>query len=188
MSTDVEAGEQARRPGPIGVVVSSGRPKADVPDVRGTPVDDARDALDASFDVQVEEAGSDTAEPGTVLRQDPAPGRAEVGSTVTLVVARPFEWVEVYSESGGGDFDGEDFEIDVPEGRWRIVYALSPRYLIFGSGRATFTWEGTGAGEVALDEAGSSDAVEPLSGAGTYRLHVRPEGSVSWSVRVEALS
>lgn len=59
--------------------------------------------------------------------------------------------------------------------------------LIFGSGRATFTWEGTG-GEVALDEAGSSDAVEPLSGAGTYRIHVRPEGSVSWSVRVEALS
>jgi hypothetical protein len=69
-----------------------------------------------------------------------------------------------------------------------IVYSLSPRYVIFGSGRATFAWEGTGAGEVALDEAGSSDAVEPRSGAGAYRLRVRPQGSVSWSVRVEALS
>ena len=188
VSSDVEAGEEARRPGPIGVVVSTGRPRADVPDVRGSTVDDARDALETTFDVQVEEAGSDTAEPGTVLRQDPTPGRAEVGSTVTLVVARPLEWVEVYSESGSGDFDGEDFQIDVPEGRWRIVYSISPRYLIFGSGSATFAWEGTGAGEVALDEAGSADAVEPLSGAGTYRLRVRPQGSVNWSVRVEALS
>jgi len=46
--------------------------------------------------------------------------------------------------------------------------------LIFGSGRATFAWEGTGAGEVALDEAGSTGAVQPASGAGTYRLRVRP--------------
>lgn len=185
---DVGAGAEARRPGPIGVAVSSGRPKAAVADVRGLSVDDARDALESSFDVHVQESGSDTAEPGAVLRQDPAPGTAEVGSTVTLVVARPFQWTEVYDESGSGDFDGEDFRIEVPQGRWRIVYSLSPRYLIFGSGRATFTWEGTGAGAVALDDAGTSDAVEPLSGAGAYRIHVRPQGSVSWSVRVEALS
>lgn len=188
VESDVASGEEARRPGPIGVAVSSGRPKATVADVRGISVGDAREALESSFDVHVEESGSDAVAPGTVMRQDPAPGTAEVGSTVTLVVARPFEWAEVYAESGGGDFDGEDFRIEVPQGRWRIVYSLSPRYLIFGSGRATFTWEGTGAGEAALDEAGSSDAVEPLSGAGTYRIHVRPEGSVTWSVRVEALS
>lgn len=187
VGADVEPGEQARRPGPIRIVVSSGRPQAPLADVTGLSADAAREALASAFDVQVEEVGSDAAEPGTVLGQKPVPGRAEVGSTVTLTVARPFEWVTVMSESGRGDSDGDEFEITVPQGRWRIAYALSPRYIFFGDGRALFRWEGTGAGEVALDEAGRSDVVEPLSGAGTYRLHVRPQGSVDWAVRVEEL-
>lgn len=187
VSADVEAGERVRRPGPVGVVVSSGRPRTALADVRGTDVGSARDLLDPSFDVRVEEVGSDTASPGTVLGQMPSGGRAEVGSTVTLTVARPFEWATVMSESGRGDFDGETFEITAPQGRWRIAYALSPRYIFFGSGKAVFAWQGTGAGEVALDEAGSSAVVEPLSGAGAYRVRVRPEGSVDWAFRVEEL-
>ena len=61
---------------------------------------------------------------------------------------------------------------------------LRPRYLIFGSGSATLAWEGAGAGQIGLGSVGS-DEVAPLSGAGTYRIHVHPHGSVSWAVRVE---
>ena len=120
-----------------------------------------------------------------MLRQSPDPGaRAVLGSTVTLTVARAPEWTTTWSQSGSGSYDSDDVEVTAPQGRWRIVVELHPRYLIFGSGSAAVSWEGTGAGQIGLDEVGS-DEVAPLSGAGTYRLHVRPHGSVSWTVRVE---
>ena len=76
ISSDQRAGEDARRPGPVGLVVSSGPPKAAVPDVRGIAVDDAVGRLDGSFDADVVEEGSTSFEPGTVLRQSPGAGLA----------------------------------------------------------------------------------------------------------------
>ena len=187
ISSDVAGGDEARRPGPVGIVVSSGPPRAPVPDVRGVTVDDAVARLDGSFETDVVTEGSETAEPGSVLRQSPDPGsRAVLGSTVTLTVARAPEWATTWSESGSGDFDSASVEVTVPQGRWRIVVELHPRYLIFGSGSAAFSWAGTGSGQIGLDQVGS-DTVAPLSGAGTYTMHVRPRGSVSWTVRVEQL-
>ena len=107
-----------------------------------------------------------------------------LGSTVTLTVARAPEWGTTWSDSGSGSYDSEDIEVTAPKGKWRIVVDLHPRYLIFGSGSAAVSWEGTGAGSISLDSVGS-DEVAPLSGAGTYRIHVHPQGSVSWTVRVE---
>ncbi len=185
ISSDVPAGDEARRPGPIGIVVSTGPPRATVPDVRGLAVDDALQRLDGSFESDVVEEGSETAAPGTVLRQSPgASSRQILGSTVTLTVARVPEWETTWSQTGSGRFDSEDIEVTAAEGKWRIVVDLRPRYLIFGSGSATVAWEGTGAGHIGLDSVGS-DEVAPLSGAGTYRIHVHPHGSVSWTVRVE---
>ena len=63
ISSDVAAGDEARRPGPIGIVVSSGPPRASVPDVRGVAVDDAAARLDGSFETAVVEEGSDTGPP-----------------------------------------------------------------------------------------------------------------------------
>ena len=63
---------------------------------------------------------------------------------------------------------------------------MHPRYLIFGSGSAVLSWGGTGAGEIAVAEVGSNE-VSPLSGPGSYRVHVRPHGTVSWTVRIEQL-
>ena len=183
--SDVGGGDEATRPGPIGIVVSSGPPRASVPDVRGVDVDDAVARLDGSFDTSVSEEGSETAPAGSVLRQSPGPGtRAVLGSTVTLTVARAPEWGTTWSQSGSGSYYSEDIEVTAPEGKWRIVVDLHPRYLIFGSGSAAVSWEGTGAGSISLDSVGS-DEVAPLSGAGTYRVHVHPQGSVSWTVRIE---
>jgi len=187
ISSDIAAGDEARRPGPVGIVVSSGPPRASVPDVRGTTVDDAAARLDGSFDTTVVEEGSDTIAAGSVIRQSPDPGtRAVLGSTVTLTVARAPQWGTTWSQSGNGSYDSEPIAVTAPQGKWRIVVELHPRYLIFGSGSATFAWEGTGAGNIALGAVGS-DQVSPLSGAGSYRLHVHPHGSVSWTAKVEQL-
>ena len=159
-----------------------------MPDVRGIAVDDATARLDGSFESDVVEEGSETAAAGTVLRQSPEAGSSAVlGSTVTLTVARAPEWGTLWSQGGSGSYDSGDIQVTVPQGKWRIVVDLSPRYLIFGSGSATVSWEGTGAGHITLDSVGS-DEVAPLSGAGTYRLHVHPHGSVSWNVRIEQFS
>ena len=187
ISSDVAGGDEAMRPGPIGIVVSSGPPRAAVPDVRGVDVDAAAARLDGSFDTSVVEEGSETAPAGSVLRQSPDPGtRAVLGSTVTLTVARAPEWGTTWSDSGSGSYDSEDIEVTATQGKWRIVVDLHPRYLFFGSGSATVSWEGTGAGSISLDSVGS-DEVAPLSGAGPYRIHVRPHGTVSWTVRIEQL-
>jgi hypothetical protein len=156
-----------------------------VPDVRGIAVDDAAARLDGSFETAVVEKGSETATIGSVLGQDPGPGtRAVLGSTVTLTVARAPAWGATWSQSGSGTYDSDTIDVTAPKGKWRLVVELHPRYLIFGSGSATFSWEGTGAGSIALDAVGS-DEVAPLSGAGTYRLHVKPHGSVTWSMSLE---
>jgi len=187
ISSDPRRGEDARRPGPVALVVSSGPPKATVPDVRGVDVDDAVARLDGSFDADVVEEGSRSFAPGTVLRQSPDAGsRAILGTSVTLTVAREPQWATTWSEGGDGTFDSEAIEVNAPKGDWRIVVEVRPRYFIFGSGSATVSWEGTGAGHITVDSVGSDD-VAPLSGAGTYRLHVYPHGRISWSVRVEEL-
>jgi len=187
VSSSTPGGDEARRPGPIDLVVSSGPPRAPVPDVRGAAVDDAVARLDGSFETDVVEEGSETAAAGSVLRQSPDPGaRAVLGSTVTLTVARAPEWTTTWSQSGSGSYDSGTVQVTAPQGKWRIAVEVSPRYLIFGSGSAGFSWEGTGAGQIGLDQVGS-DEFAPLSGAGSYRLHVRPHGSVSWTVRVEQL-
>jgi eukaryotic-like serine/threonine-protein kinase len=187
ISSDVSAGVRAKRPGPIAIVVSSGPPRATVPDLHGLAVDDATGRLDGSFETDVVEKGSEAAAAGTVIGQSPGAGnRAVLGSTVTLTVARAPEWGTKWSDSGSGTYDSEDIEVTAPKGKWRIVVDLHPRYLIFGSGSATVSWEGTGAGQITLDSVGS-DEVAPLSGAGTYRIHVHPHGSVGWSVRIDQL-
>ncbi len=183
--SDVAAGDEARRPGPIGIVVSSGPPRAPVPDVRGVGVDEAVAQLDGSFDTDVVEEGSESVAAGSVLRQSPDPGtRAVLGSKVTLTVARAPEWMTTWSQSGSGSYDSDAVEVTASQGNWRIVVEVHPRFLIFGSGSAGVSWEGTGAGQIGLDEVGTEE-VAPLSGAGSYRLHIRPRGSVSWTLRIE---
>ncbi|MEO5633477.1 MAG: protein kinase [Gaiella sp.] len=185
ISSDVAAGDEAERPGPIELRVSSGPPRAPVPDVRGVDVDEATARLDGSFETEVVTEGSTTTEAGTVLRQSPAPGtRTVLGSTVTLTVARAPEWMTTWSESRSGDYDSPPIEVTVPEGEWRILVELDPRYLIFGSGLAMFSWDGTGSGRIGLARVGT-DSVAPHSGAGTYTLKVRPRGSVTWTVSIE---
>jgi beta-lactam-binding protein with PASTA domain/predicted Ser/Thr protein kinase len=79
------------------LIVSTGKPRVDVPDVTGEKEEAARRELqDAGLKVEVNEKETEDREPGTVLDQDPAAGtEVEKGSTVTLEVAKAPPQVEV---------------------------------------------------------------------------------------------
>jgi serine/threonine-protein kinase len=74
----------------VTVVVSTGAPKVEVPDVTEKSEENARKNLeDKGFKVTVVATESSTAEPGTVLDQDPKGGtKAEPESEVKITVAR----------------------------------------------------------------------------------------------------
>jgi eukaryotic-like serine/threonine-protein kinase len=90
---DPAAGRRVPEGDPVTILVSIGKPRAEVPDVVGEAYADAvRILRDAGFQVAREEEFSPDVEEGDVIRQDPEPGiRAVEGSTVTLVVSLGLE-------------------------------------------------------------------------------------------------
>ncbi|MFF1687418.1 Stk1 family PASTA domain-containing Ser/Thr kinase [Streptomyces sp. NPDC058254] len=85
------AGADVKKNDTITVTVSTGAPKVAVPNVIDRQVDEATAKLEGDgyqFVVETETRES-SAEPGTVLDQDPRPGKeVQKGSTVTLTVAK----------------------------------------------------------------------------------------------------
>jgi beta-lactam-binding protein with PASTA domain/predicted Ser/Thr protein kinase len=83
-------GTTARKGTTVTLIVSRGKETVAVPDVVGQPRDEAERALqDAGLQASVREEESEDADPGTVLRQDPAAGsQLAKGKTIALVVAK----------------------------------------------------------------------------------------------------
>ncbi|MYU22880.1 Stk1 family PASTA domain-containing Ser/Thr kinase [Streptomyces sp. SID8352] len=98
---DPKQGTEVEKDSVVNLVISTGAPKADVPDVKGQTYADAERALkDKGFEVDKRSEES-TATPDTVLSQDPAGGtELKKGSTVTLTVARETAKVTVPDLSG----------------------------------------------------------------------------------------
>jgi eukaryotic-like serine/threonine-protein kinase len=121
ISTTPPGGTQAERGSRVTLVVSRGPEQVQVPDVTGQSLDDARAALERlGLETAVQREESADAEPGNVLRQDPAGGaEVDAGTTVTLTVAREVEEVEVPSVVGRTQdeateaLSGAGFEVDV---------------------------------------------------------------------------
>jgi beta-lactam-binding protein with PASTA domain len=89
IETSPPEGTTVRKGTTVTIVVSRGREKIEVPDVVGRPRDEAeRTIQDAGLQASVREEESADADPGTVLRQEPAAGsQLARGKTVTLIVA-----------------------------------------------------------------------------------------------------
>jgi beta-lactam-binding protein with PASTA domain len=88
------------------LVVSKGPPGVKMPDVTGMAAADAVKALQERRLVPTIEQKTSTEAPGTVLAQDPKPGkRAKPGSTVTLQVAKGRSSVQVPSVVGRTEED-----------------------------------------------------------------------------------
>jgi eukaryotic-like serine/threonine-protein kinase len=90
IDTSPTAGTSVRKGSTVTLVVSRGKEKVAVPDVRGTTRDEAERLLrDAGLAASVTEREDDEADPGTVLEQRPAAGsQLAKGGTVDLVVAK----------------------------------------------------------------------------------------------------
>jgi serine/threonine-protein kinase len=86
----------------VTLVISTGPPVVTVPSVVGQSRNEATSALkDAGFEVTYIDREDDSADPGTILAQDPGgDGRARRGSTVTLFVAKRPPRIPVPSVGG----------------------------------------------------------------------------------------
>jgi eukaryotic-like serine/threonine-protein kinase len=90
IGTDPSAGTEVKRGQPVRLLVSSGPPIIEVPDVTGQSLDDATQTLtNAGFKVAVRQEISDDVDPGTVIAQQPTgDDHAAKFSTVTITVAQ----------------------------------------------------------------------------------------------------
>jgi beta-lactam-binding protein with PASTA domain/predicted Ser/Thr protein kinase len=108
--TSPAAGQTVERGSSVTLFVSSGPRQVAVPDVVGLTKQAAQQTLgDQGFQVATTEEGSDTATPGTVVRQDPAARtQADPGATVTIVVARAIPKVFVPDLVGRSETEASD--------------------------------------------------------------------------------
>ena len=119
-AVDYKAGQQVKRGTVIDLVVSRGRQPIEVVDQTGKPQAEAVEALEsASFRVEVTQQFSDDVAKGVVISQSPADGTRFKGDTITLVVSRGPENVDVPDVTGRPRAEAvqvlEDagFEVDV---------------------------------------------------------------------------
>lgn len=95
-STSHDAGDSVRRGTAIDVEISKGPEPIEIVDQSGRSREEAVEALRAAgFQVEVEEEFSDDVDRGDVISQDPDSGTGVRGDTITVVVSRGPEQVEV---------------------------------------------------------------------------------------------
>jgi eukaryotic-like serine/threonine-protein kinase len=96
------AGEKADEGSKVTIVLSRGTQPVTVPNVVGQSRDNASNTLEnAGFSVDVNEQQSTSADPGTVLSQNPSSGTSSgKGSTVTITVAKAPPQAEVPDVTG----------------------------------------------------------------------------------------
>ncbi len=160
-----------------------------VPNFSGRRVDGIRESQTVQdFEWQVTQTSRISgAVPGTVIKQDPAPGRTlDRGATVRLTVAKkappkPKQWVTTYSTSGSGAKRTGEFSI--PSGQ-----KVRVRYSFGGDTNDTLQLkepeEGDDSfGDLIVNEIGVYSGTSRLYGkSGTYYLDV--DGG-SWTIEVQ---
>jgi eukaryotic-like serine/threonine-protein kinase len=186
------SGMRVRRPATVRIVVSSGWPRAVVPDVQSLDLDSAKRELEARhlrYGIVYRPAHGNA--PDHVASQKPLPGATVYrGTRVWLAVPRKVRWRAVFSDSGAGEYESVPFTVPA---KWRIRYRLEG-----GDGYSDATAElawardgdffGFDDGSFVAESAGSMQVRRVDDGAGTYRLTVRPYADdMSWYVEVDAL-
>jgi beta-lactam-binding protein with PASTA domain/tRNA A-37 threonylcarbamoyl transferase component Bud32 len=131
ISVSPSEGQKVDKGSSVTLVVSSGKPQAQVPDVVGKSFDEAQSDLQAAgFKVTRTDKESTDKDPGTVLSQNPKSGaRIDTGSTIALTVAKEPSQVAVPDVTGedsaaaiaalsGGGFviDQQSKDVPTPDG------------------------------------------------------------------------
>jgi len=96
MGTTPPAGTKVKRNQIVTILISSGPPLVNVPDIaQGTPLDDAKNQLEtAGFKTTVTQDFNDTVPNNTVISINPT-GQAPQGSTITIDVSKGPQFVKV---------------------------------------------------------------------------------------------
>jgi eukaryotic-like serine/threonine-protein kinase len=89
VSVSPTEGQKVDKGSSVTLVVSSGKPQADVPDVTGKSFDEAQSTLQAAGFKVTRTDKESTKDPGTVLAQSPKGGKqVDSGTTIALTVAK----------------------------------------------------------------------------------------------------
>jgi serine/threonine-protein kinase len=102
VSVSPPEGQKVDKGSSVTLVVSSGKPQAEIPNVVGKSFDEAQSTLQAAgFKVTRKDKESDKEDPGTVLSQSPKGGtQVDSGSTIALTVAKESSQVAVPDVTG----------------------------------------------------------------------------------------
>jgi eukaryotic-like serine/threonine-protein kinase len=140
VSVSPQEGQKVDKGSSVTLVVSSGKPQAEVPDVVGKSFDEAQSALQAAgFKVTRKDKETDKEDPGTVLAQVPKGGtQVDSGSPIELTVAKESSQVAVPDVTGedapaaiaalsgqGFVIDQQSRDVDSPDGDG-VVLEQSP--------------------------------------------------------------
>jgi beta-lactam-binding protein with PASTA domain len=185
VETDPAVGTRVRRPAHVQLTISTGPPRRPVPTLDGLDGAEARKALeDAGFTVQLERKGKTDVEPGTVLAVSPKPGtRAQLGSTVTLSVARAPHWTP--TERVEGTEDAAPSAISVPAGARLVLTTVDTSPLGLFGGDVDVRLGGDVEGESRVNAGETLVLADVAGNARTIKVALDVHGSVHWALAVE---
>jgi eukaryotic-like serine/threonine-protein kinase len=185
METSPAAGTRVKRPAHVQVTISTGPPRRPIPTVDGLSGADARKTIgDAGFSATVVKQMDKNADPGTVLAVTPEPGsRAQLGSSVTITVARAPRWTPVDRVEGTEDARTEP--LTVPAGDRLVLTTVDTSPLGLFGGAVDVGLSGD-VGDVSRVGAGESVVLTGAAdGPRTIQVALDVHGSVHWALAVE---
>jgi serine/threonine-protein kinase len=185
VETNPVAGKRVKRPAHVALTISTGPPRRAIPSVDGLDVAEARKTIaDAGFSAATERRADTTVEPGTVLDVTPDPGsRAQLGSTVTITVARAPRWAAVDRVEGTEDAQTEPLTVPAGDRLTMTTVDTSPLGLFGGAIDVELSGDVESSSRV---DAGDSLVLADVSSeARTIEVGVDVHGSAHWALAVE---
>ena len=185
VDTDPAAASRVKRPAHVRLTISTGPPRRPIPSVDGLDGAGARRALeDAGFSARVEKRAETGIEPGTVLDVAPDPGsRAQLGSTVTITVARAPRWVAV--DRLEGTEDAQPGPIAVPAGARLVLTTVDTSPLGLFGGEVDVSLAGDAHGEGRVEAGETLVLADTAAQARSIEVSLDVHGSVHWVLAVE---
>ena len=185
VETEPSSGTRVKRPAHVQVTISTGPPRIPVPSVDDLAAAEARKTIeDAGFTVSVEKVAKTDIDPGTVVGVSPETGtRAQLGSTVTLTVAREPRWTPIERVEGTEDAEPQSFT--VPAGARLVLTTVdtSPLGLFGGEVDVHMSEDSEGESQVTAGE--TLVLADVASQARTIEVGLDVHGSVHWALAVE---
>ncbi len=185
VETEPGPGKRVKRPAHVRVTISTGPPKVPVPGVDGLDGAQARTAIeDAGLAVTFDRRPDTDVEPGTVLNVTPEPGsRVQLGSTVTLTVAREPRWTAV--DRVEGTEDARTAPLAVPAGDRLVLSTVDTSPLGLFGGHVDVELTGDVEGVSRVDAGGTLVLADAASQERTIQVTLDVHGSAHWALAVE---